>query len=409
MSPVEPGPGWQPLRRPNTAVAVSPFGRLARVQAASIAGDTMVTLALADSIFFGISPSESRGKVLLYLLLTMAPFAVIAPLLGPWIDASPGGRRLMILVSTVGRAVVGVLLIDDIGGLLLFPEAFAVLVLAKSYQVARSALVPTLVRDHAALVEANSKLSLVSGVVGFAAGLPGVLVLHLLGAQWVLGFGVVLFGLSTVLAVRLPRLAIAGRPADPQERAELRGAGVLLAASAMGLLRGIVGFMTFLVAFFLRTDGAPAWWFGVVIAVSAGGAMAGAALSPVLRRRAREEWILAGALVEVAGLGALMAVGSGGRGSTALLAAGVAVAASTGKTAFDSIVQRDAPDANQGRSFARFETRFQLVWVIGALIPVIISLPVRVGFTLVALTAGFAAGTYVVGLRAAAAHHRPRR
>ena len=53
------------------------------------------------------------------------------------------------------------------------------------------------------------------------------------------------------------------------------------------------------------------------------------------------------------------------------------------KQAFDSIVQRDAPDANRGRSFARFETRFQLVWVIGALIPIVVPIPAELGFVLI--------------------------
>ena len=53
----------------------------------------------------------------------------------------------------------------------------------------------------------------------------------------------------------------------------------------------------------------------------------------------------------------------------------VGATGSAAKQAFDSIVQRDAPDANRGRSFARFETRFQLVWVIGALIPIVIPIP----------------------------------
>jgi hypothetical protein len=69
--------------------------------------------------------------------------------------------------------------------------------------------------------------------------------------------------------------------------------------------------------------------------------------------------------------------------------------------AFDAIVQRDAPDANQGRSFARFETRFQLVWVAGAVLPVAIPLPAGIGLVLIAGVAGFAAFTYLGGLRTA--------
>jgi hypothetical protein len=72
---------------------------------------------------------------------------------------------------------------------------------------------------------------------------------------------------------------------------------------------------------------------------------------------------------------------------------------STAKQAFDSIVQRDAPDANRGRTFARFETRFQLVWVIGALLPIIIPIPIVVGFALIALVAAVALIWYLIGLR----------
>ena len=70
--------------------------------------------------------------------------------------------------------------------------------------------------------------------------------------------------------------------------------------------------------------------------------------------------------------------------------------------AFDSLVQRDAPDANRGRSFARFELRFQIVWVVGAVIPVLITIPLTVGFLVIAAVAGFALFTYVAGQRAAA-------
>jgi hypothetical protein len=62
-------------------------------------------------------------------------------------------------------------------------------------------------------------------------------------------------------------------------------------------------------------------------------------------------------------------------------------------------VQRDAPDANRGRSFARFETRFQLTWVAGAFLPVIISIPLEIGFLVIAGCAGFALFSYLAGLR----------
>jgi hypothetical protein len=94
--------------------------------------------------------------------------------------------------------------------------------------------------------------------------------------------------------------------------------------------------------------------------------------------------------------------------AAALVAATVAVVSTCGKLGFDSIVQRDAPDANRGRSFAKFEVRFQLVWVVGAMIPVVVSIPQQAGFLMVAGTAGFALFSYIAGQRAAQRAHLDR-
>lgn len=375
-----------------------PYARFARTHALLGAGDTLLALALAGSLFFSISPDAAREKVALYLVLTMAPFAVVAPLIGPFLDRRQGGRRTMVIGSAGIRAVLCVLMIDDLESLLLFPEAFAALVLAKGYGVARASLVPRLVRSESELVEANSKLALITGIVGFAAAVPGVVLLQL-GATWVLAAAAVAFGVATVAAVRIPRTAIAPlAPRTEEERAELRTAGVLLAASTMAVLRALVGFLAFFLAFWLRDDGAPTWWFGVVLASSALGAMAGAAMAPAVRRYATEERMLLGCTVAVV-VGALVASRVGGRPGAAVLAASLGLAASAGRLAFDAIVQRDAPDADQGRSFAGFETRFQLAWVLGAFVPVVLHLGLGVGLAAVAIAAGVAAAAYATGRR----------
>ena len=109
----------------------------------------------------------------------MAPFAVVGPLIGPVMDRSEGGRRTLLIGAAAGRAVLAVLMVPAVSNdsLVLFPEAFVMLILAKSHQVAKAAIVPTVVSGDAELVEANSKLQLLSGLAGFAAGLPGLLAL----------------------------------------------------------------------------------------------------------------------------------------------------------------------------------------------------------------------------------------
>ena len=152
---------------------------------------------------------------------------------------------------------------------------------------------------------------------------------------------------------------VAATPAGPREKEELRSAGVVLAASGMAIVRAIVGFLTFQLAFLLRSQKASVVWFGLVLLFSAIGTMAGNALGPILRRSQHEERMLALAFVLIT-IGGLLAAFGGGQVSAALLAGLVGVAASFARLAFDAIVQRDAPDANRGRAFAQFETKFQI-------------------------------------------------
>jgi hypothetical protein len=309
----------------------------------------------------------------------------------------------MVIVSGMGRAVLAFLMIRHLNSLLLFPEAFGALVLGKTYHVAKSAIVPGLVRGHEDLVEANSKLVLLSGVGGALAAGPGLL-LGLIGSEWVLGVAMIAFASVVPLGARLPRTSIASEAMRPDERSDLRTGGIVLAASAMAVLRGMTGFTLFLVAFWLRREDASTIWFGLMVAASAVGALVGAVAAPLLRRFVREEYLLGGVLSVAAGVG-FLATFPGDRMAVLAFVTAVGLAAGLGKLSFDAIVQRDAPTVNQGRSFARFETRFQLCWVIGALIPVMAPngvLPLRAGLIVLALSGGAAAFLYLGGLVALA-------
>ena len=289
---------------PPKRVPLGPFARLARVQLVSAAGDALFTIALAGSLFFNLDPDAARPKVALYLILTIAPFAIVGPLIGPLIDRLRGGRRAMVIVSGMGRAVLAFLMIRHLDSLLLFPEAFGALVLGKTYHVAKSAIVPGLVRGHEDLVEANSKLVLLSGVGGALAAGPGLL-LSLIGSKWVLGAAMIAFGAVVPLAARLPKTSIARDPTPQDERNDLRSAGIVLAASAMAILRGMTGFTLFLVAFWLRREDAATIWFGLMVVSSALGAFIGAIAAPLLRRLVKEEYLLGGLIPVIAPNGVL--------------------------------------------------------------------------------------------------------
>ena len=57
----------------------------------------------------------------------------------------------------------------------LFPLVFVALVLQKTYLISKSAIVPSVVRTERDLVEANSKLGMIAGLVGFVAVIPAAL------------------------------------------------------------------------------------------------------------------------------------------------------------------------------------------------------------------------------------------
>src|SRR4051812_26338520 len=111
------GDGWRPFRPGDGGGVAPPFARFARAHALFGAGDALVALALAGSLFFSISPDAARGRVALYLVLTMAPFAVVAPLIGPVLDGREGGRRTVVIASAAIRAVLCVLMIDSLHSL----------------------------------------------------------------------------------------------------------------------------------------------------------------------------------------------------------------------------------------------------------------------------------------------------
>ncbi len=406
----------------------TPFGRLALTQVVLTAGDALLTVSLAGSLFFRVSPHEARGKVILFLLLTVAPFAVVAPLLGPIIDRSRGARRATVVVSSALRAGVCVVLAGDLGTPLLFPLAFIMLVLSKVYLVTKGSLVPLVVGpaerpDGDELATANARLGLLSSLASLVASIPAVGVLELLGGGWVLRLDMVVFVVGTVVALRLPvsrsTSAWGDRPHAPPEQAGGPGSEewneetpmgalgpranthpeVILALSAMSILRGLVGFLTFLLAFALKGNGKTAGWYGFMLASSVVGALVGVVIVPRVRKVLSEPAMLAVSLWTVALAAGLVAY-VGGIVIHSLLAFLVGAASAASKPAFDALVQRYVPTAAQGRAFARFETRLQLVWVIGALVPTVINLPLPGGDVVICAVAAVTGLSYLTSRRA---------
>jgi Transmembrane secretion effector len=438
------------------------------------AGDTLFAVSLAGSLFFSISPTAAKDKVLLYLLLTIGPFAVVAPALSPLIDRSRGARRAMVVTSALGRAVLCPFVARDLHSLLLFPEAFAMLVLSKVYVVTKGALVPEIAALDTAQLETagqdvlshppeprdptppygtpvievqsptggaptrepdlatlNARLGLLAALSGIVSALPAVAIFRLFGSPGVLWTDMVVFAVAALAGSRLPvrqlreRRRLEGRskaaaakvPAqkvryapdredvwagDAEDLAALRpfaGREVLLALMPMSVLKALLGLFTFLLAFGLRREGAATWWFGLLLGSMTAGALIGVLLVARIRRAFSEQQILTGCLWLVAVFATLGAFVHA-RLIQALVALAVGAAGSAAKPSFDALVQRHVRELDQGRAFGRFETQLQLMWVVGSLVPVVLSLPVPAGNAVMAVTAALAALSYMSSLGA---------
>ncbi|MGH9102609.1 MAG: MFS transporter [Acidimicrobiales bacterium] len=408
------------IRHPTT-----PFGRLAVTHIAMVAADTLVTVALAGSLFFSISPDAARGQVGLYLLLTIAPFVVVAPVLSPLLDRGRSARRGMVVASAGARAVLCVLMAGDTHSLLLFPEAFLILVASKAYTVTKSSLVPGTVGGSHELVSANSRLSLLSGLTSLVAGGigSGLLAIPGVGSPWVLRLDALVLVGAGVAGTRLlpagPSWAAAqDTPPAPgaRRRWSMRASGslyggwaplTLVAGSAMAVLRGGVGFLTFLLAFDLRREGASTLLYGAVLVAAATGNLVATLLAPRLRRFVGEDRILFASLVAVAAMAVGAAMAGAGNAAVAGLAGVMGLGAGCGKVSFDALVQRDAPELHQGRAFGRFETRFQLAWVLGGLVPVVAAIPMRSGAVVLAFAMAVAAASFAAARHALEAGRGP--
>lgn len=431
-----------------------PFFGLSVVNNVSGAGDAFVTVALAGSVFVSVSLNAARGRTALGLICTVLPFAVVGPFVGPLIDRLKGGRRFIVFLASVGRLVACLLMAAWIHSLLLFPAAFLSLVCSKTHTVAKAALVPAVVDDRDDLVRANSRLAVgSSAVTSLAAGLGGA-IYKLISPRAVLDVDVVIFaacagltlyllptgtavpatGVSPVTGVS-PAAEPAGRtgaagPA-PEPEAWLAGAPepgcepagpvghrraragrrrrrpapyvpreLKLAQIAMAGMRSMAGFMTALVIFGFRRQDAPLIWYGLAGGAGVGGGFAGALIAPRLRRYVTERRLVGGAALLIAGTAIAVSFVSGSqrRPAAVILAGVVALGASSAKTAFDAIVQRDTLDRDRSRLFARFESIFQLVWVAGALVPTLIPTPLLAGYMVTAAVVVASSALFVSGL-----------
>jgi hypothetical protein len=392
--------------------AESGLTQLLWVNALHMAGDAMIAVSLAGTLFFAATTGAQRGNVALYLLVTMAPFAVVAPVIGPALDRLQRGRRWALAGSSLGRAVLALVMMSHFHDLWLYPAALGVLVLSKAHNVLRAAVVPRVLPSAMSLTSANARLSVFGLATAAVAGGVGAGIAATLGFRWELGATAAVFLIAGAFAVRLPHhvdVPTGEVPADVLTTAEIPvGKGrrrrvsphVVLALRANAALRGLGGFLTIFAAFLVQAT-FPGGWEATValgaLAVAAGvGSFAGTAAGSRLHAAAPDRLVLFSA-VAAAAVTVLAAVFY----SFAMATAVVLVSAITNalaKVSLDAIIQREVPESLRASAFARSETILQLAWVVGGAFGIALPPTGWLGFTVAAALLVLAVGLIVWSL-----------
>ncbi|NKI43236.1 MFS transporter [Streptomyces sp. LD120] len=448
----------------------SGLGKLIELHAVNGAGDVMITVALASTVFFSVPTDEARGRVALYLAITMAPFTLLAPVIGPLLDRLPHGRRAAMAASMLARALLALMLSGAVatGSLELYPAALGVLVASKAYGVVRSAVVPRLLPPGFSLVKANSRVTL-GGLLATAAAAPIGAGLHQIGPPWPLYGAFVLFVAGMFLSLSMPpkvdsakgerrallaadeehlrlarmreRRAEPGRKGseaarseagdakdaeDTEERRKTKeakeakerkpglrtvGPAVTHALAANASLRGLSGFLIFFLAFLLRQEPlagqSAAVSLGIVGVAAGTGNALGTAVGAWLKARGPEIII-----VTVCGLALGVAICAAvffGAVAVAALGATAGFGQALAKLSLDALIQRDVPELVRTSAFARSETLLQMSWVLGGAIGISLPLVGSLGLSVAAGIVALGWLSTVRGLLAAARHRGGRR
>ncbi|MDI3315414.1 MAG: MFS transporter [Mycobacterium sp.] len=387
---------------------------------ANFAVDSAMAVALANTLFFAAATAESKDRVALYLAITIAPFAVIAPLIGPALDRLQHGRRVALAMSFGLRTVLALTLIVNYDGAsgsfppwVLYPCALAMMVLSKSFSVLRSAVTPRVMPPTIDLVRVNSRLTvfgLLGGTVVGGALASGVEFVgtHLFALPGALLVIVVVSIAGAWLSMRIPRWVevTAGEvpttlsyrrrtdrprrswPEDVKRVTGVRqplGRNIITALWGNATIKVMVGFLFLYPAFVAKAHDSSGWvqlgMLSLIGAAAAIGNFAGNFTSARLRL-GRPTVLVVRCTVAVTAAALAVAV----TGSWLVAAAATLVTSGSSaiaKASLDATLQDDLPERSRASAFGRSESTLQLAWVLGGALGVLVYTELWIGFTVV--------------------------
>lgn len=388
---------------------------------ANFAVDSAMAVALANTLFFAAASGESKSKVALYLLITIAPFAIIAPLIGPALDKLQHGRRVALALSFALRTALALILVMNYDGAsgsfppwVLYPCALAMMVFSKSFSVLRSAVTPRVMPPSIDLVRVNSRLTvfgLLGGTIAGGAIAAGVefACTHLFklpGALFVV-VGITIVG--ALLSMRIPSwvevtagevpatlsyhrhsdaLHLSWQEEPKQVGGKLRqplGRNIITSLWGNCTIKVMVGFLFLYPAFVAKAHDADGWvqlaMLGIIGAAAAIGNFAGNFASARLKL-GRPAVLVVRCTVVVTAF-ALAAAVAGNLVLTAVATLITSGSSAIAKASLDASLQHDLPEESRASGFGRSESTLQLAWVLGGAVGVLVYTELWVGFTAV--------------------------
>ena len=356
--------------------------RYALCHLTSAAGDTLLAISLADSVFFSLPVGQAKWRVVAYLGLTMLPLAVAGPLLVVPLDRA-GPRRVIAFLAAVVRAGIAFFVAGRLDTIALYPAALMILVAARVHGITKNGLTIAYAGPGEGLMRSNARLGRVAVAGALAAAPFGAAATTIGGPAGAMILAGIVYAVCALVTLRLPhpRVQVEPKPIGPRGRVPAL-TGPALGAAGM---RAATGFLLFLSAFALRREGFPGTWFGMLAISAALGGFLADLFAPRLPENLREEFIVVGCTV-AAGFAAFLASQALSLPVLAIFGLTAGAATELGRLAFQSLMQQHAPEGALGRVFVRYEVLFQLSWVAGAVGPAILPIDFASG---VLIMAGF--------------------
>jgi predicted MFS family arabinose efflux permease len=367
--------------------------------------DSLITLSLIGSLFFSVSLEASRTNILLYLLLTAAPLAVVAQVVGPALDRIRAGSRVVVICSHLARAIFAMLLSSSLLSLAFYPLVFGILVSRKAYGLAKTAMVAQLAPERTELVAASGHLARTGTIAGGIGTAVGGGLIALVGVKWLPAAAAVLFVCAAVLATRIPGGAVEARAESAVIRIQTP-IEVRRAAPGVATIRAAEGALAFLLALSIKRGGGDEWIFVAALVAAGIGTFVGTIVSPRLHRAFSSDGIVVLTLL-IPGAMSAFGVLTIGSLSIVLIAFAIGIGGSVAARAMDALYG-GVPHLMRGRVISRNELLFQLANVTGAAVAVLVYPGPRVGFAAVAAVLVLGGLTYASHLRLSLRHEAGR-